>query len=126
LFYIDSDKCFWFENIDKLHRLDYHGLISGSTVVVASNVKAEDDMHILEPDLIVEDITRVKDKFEEDRIMEKIDCATEFPLKKYKFVNISAFKEGTVNRLEDDFEANPINDCINKLKIIYGEILSNG
>ena len=28
-------------------------------------------MHILEPDLIVEDITRVKDKFEEDRIMEK-------------------------------------------------------
>lgn len=126
LFYIDSDKCFWFENIDKLHRLDYHGLIFGSTVVVASNVKAEDDMHILEPGLIVEDITRVENKFKEDKILGNIDCAMDFPLKKYKFVNVSAFKEGTVNRLEDDFETKDIDVCINKLKIIYGEILSNG
>lgn len=125
LFYSDSDKCFWIENIDNLHRMNYHGLVAGSTVVVASNVKAE-GMHILDPKLIVGDISRAEDEFEKEKITGKIDSATDFPLRKYKFVNISAFKEGTVEKLDTDFANNIITDCINKLKTIYGEILSNG
>jgi len=125
LFYADSDKCFWLENIDNLHRVNYQGLVAGSTVVVASNVKAE-GMHILDPKLIVGDISRVENEFETDKITGKIDSATDFPLRKYKFVNISAFKEGTVDNLDHNFTNNIITDCINKLKTIYGEILSNG
>lgn len=125
LFYSDSDKCFWIENIDNLHRMNYNGLAAGSTIIVASNVKAE-GMHILDPTLIVPDISRVENEFEEEKISGKIDSATDFPLRKYKFVNISAFKEGTVEKLDPSFADSIITDCIKKLKNIYGEILSNG
>lgn len=124
LFYSDSDKCFWIENIDNLHKMNYNGLVAGSTVVVSSNVKAE-GMHILDPKLIVGDISRVENEFEKEKITGKIDSATDFPLRKYKFVNISAFKEGTVEKLDNDFANKIITDCINRLKTIYGEILSN-
>ncbi len=125
LFYSDTNKCFWIENIDNLHRMNYNGLVASSTVVVASNVKAE-GMHILDPKLIVSDISRVENEFDNDKITGKIDNATDFPLKKYKFVNISAFKEGTVEQLDPDFANSITTECINKLKTIYGEIISNG
>lgn len=125
LFYSDSNKCFWIENIDNLHKMNYHGLVAGSTVIVASNVKAE-GMHILDPKLIVSDISRVEDDFEKEKLAGKIDEATDFPLRKYKFVNISAFKEGTVEKLDPDFTKSIITDCINILKTIYREILLNG
>jgi len=124
LFYSDVDKDFWLEHLAELPKLDYSGLEDKGIVVVASNVEAR-DMHILDLRLIPENIARMEEEYEIDKIGQKIDTATDFPLKKYKYVNISAFKEKTATDVSQEFTTQQIQECLITIKELYERLIPN-
>lgn len=124
LFYSNVDEDFWLEHLEDLHKLDYSGLESKGIVVVASNVKAESNMHILDLSRIPGDITRtLKEKFDIEKLGQKIDNATDFPLEKYKYINISAFKEDIATNIPEPFTNQSITDCLTTLKDLYEQLI---
>lgn len=127
LIYSNVNKDFWLENLETLHKINFQGLEVNGTVIVASNMPAIDDMHVLTLDRIPGSIVRVqswRNDFALAKISQKIDSSTDFPFDKYKFVNISAFKEGILNNVNDDFETDNITNCIEKLEQLYEQLFS--
>jgi hypothetical protein len=124
LFYSDVDEDFWSKHLDELPKLDYSGLDDKSTVVVASNVEAK-GMHKLDLSKIPEDIARIEQEYEIDKIGQRIDTATDFPLKKYQYVNISAFKEKTAIDVSDEFTTQKVQECLKTIKGLYEQLIPN-
>ena len=126
LFYSDIDKDFWTEHLNELAKLDYSGLEGKGIVVVASNVEAKgQNMHILDLSRITVDIARIQNEFDTEQFGEKIDTATDFPLKKYQYINISAFKEKTAADVAEKFTQQNMNDCLVIIKGLYEQLIPN-
>lgn len=126
LFYSDVDEDFWVKHLDELHKLNYSGLEDTGIVVVASNVKAmNNNEHVLDVSKIPGNITRIKNKFDLERIGPKIDSATDFPLEKYKYMNISAFKENTAVNVVEKFSEESVTNCLETLKELYEQLIPN-
>jgi len=68
---------------------------------------------------------QAKEEFELDRIGIKTTMGVDFPLQKYKFMNISIFKEGSVPNIDDSFLVNDINFCINTIRELYEQLVPN-
>ena len=126
LFYSDINEDFWSVHLNDLCNLNYSGLEDGGVVVVASNLKAQnDEEHVFDLSKIPENISRVmKNNFELGKLGQSIDSPNEFPFEKFKYMNISAFKEGTVIKLDSAFSEEKIKFCVNKLKELYGQLIS--
>lgn len=122
LFYSNTDKDYWQVHLRDLLSKDYSGLDNDGIIIVASNIKADDDLHTLDLSRIPESIFQALENEHQLRGL-RTDVATEFPLKKYRFANISAFKEGTAQQLQDSFiNDQPVN-CINILKELYEQLI---
>jgi len=124
LFYSNTDKDYWQVHLRDLLSKDYSGLDDNGIVIVASNKKAEDDLHILDVSKIPGSIFQTLEK-EHDLRGLRTDVATDFPLQKYKFANISAFKEGVAQQVEDSFIADQVSNCITVLKELYERLIPN-
>lgn len=124
LFFSDIDGDFWQNHIDELHELDYSGLHQDGIVVVGSNVKSMDEeMVVLDLDKIPTRIDNARMEFEERRIGQLIDTASDFPFYKYTFINISYFKESTVGELENGFTQDSLANCLTVLKELYERLV---
>lgn len=122
-FYSDINEDFWINHLDDLNRIDYQGLEEKGIVIVSSNKPAYGGVHILNPDDIPGDITRLRKQH--DLSMMSIDEPTDFPFDKYKFVNLSAFKEGILVDLSPDFQTISIPECVTILKTLYERLFIN-
>ena len=125
LFYSNIDEDFWLVHLNDLVKLDYTGLEKDGVVVVSSNIEAKSNLHVLDLSRVAEDIARLKVGYDTAAIGLNIAGATEFPFEKYKFLNISAFKEDCFVNKFKEFEALDVAGCITKLKALYGELLVN-
>lgn len=126
-FYSNTDKDFWVTHLRDLHRRDYSGLDEDAIVVVASNVEAKDGYHKIDFSIPenISLIKEVKEEFELERMGMKTTIAIDFPLHKYRFLNISAFKEGTMQNIDDSFLANDFGICINTIRELYEQLVPN-
>ena len=122
LFYSNTNKDYWYVHLHDLLSKDYSGLDKDGIVIVASNIKADDDFHILDLSKIPESIFQAVENAHQERGM-RTDIAIESPLKKYKFANISAFKEGAAQELQESFINDQLINCINTLKELYGKLI---
>lgn len=124
LFYSPTDKDFWVAHLKDLANSNYKGLNKNGLVVVCSRNPARDNKHILEPRDIPEDITRA---YKIEALVNEgslsIDNGRDFPFQKYKFVNISVFKENTVLDQYEQFENMPVEDIVPKLKSLYEQLI---
>lgn len=123
LFYSDIDGDFFLEHLDDLPKLDYTGLENGGIVIVSSNCEALGNSHVLNLNKITTDITRLRIEYDIEAI--GIDNAKEFPFDKYKYMNISAFKEGSLTHRCEEFRELNIPDCVIKLKQLYEQLIAN-
>lgn len=115
LFYSDTDRDFFIAHLDHLDQQNYSGLEAGGVVIVSSNSPAKGGSHVLNRGL-----GRIDQMRKEYQIKAlSIDNATEFPLDKYKFINISAFKEGCIVDNYTQFENLTAPQIISKLKEQY-------
>lgn len=108
--------------------MDYSGLDEGGVVMVASNIEAKDNMHVYDFKQVPENISRVgslKEQYDLGRIGQKTTEGSDFPLYKFRFMNMSAFKEGTINELQETFTTNDVENCINTLKELYEKLIPN-
>jgi hypothetical protein len=127
LIYSNVNSDFWIENLHKLHKVDFRGLEINGTVVVASNIPAVNNFHVLRLENIPGSIAMVqgwRDDFDLEKIAQRIDSSTDFPLEKYKFVNISAFKEGILENDDVDFENKEMLNCIEILEKLYEQLFT--
>ena len=86
LIYSDIEDDFWCKHLRDLCKFNYSGLKKNGVVVVATNVKADEE-HILDLNGIPQDIAEIREDFECKRLGNKIDCALDFPFDKYRFMN---------------------------------------
>jgi hypothetical protein len=119
LFYSDTDHDFFIAHLDDLDKLDYAGLEKNGVVVVATNSRAKGNTHILRPDRIPR-IDAMRTNHEVNGLA--IDNPTEYPLDKYKFLNISAFKEGCVIDDHDAYQALQVGQYMEKLRTQYEQL----
>lgn len=120
MFYSNKPSDFWVNHLHELHLVDYTGLQDDGLVVVASDQKAN-GMHILDLKKVNTHIAKAREEFE----LTYIDDPSEFPFDKYKFANISFFKESTVSEVNDSFMTNNIKDCITMLRDLYERLIPN-
>lgn len=126
LFYSNTNQDFWITHLPDLAGRDYSNLEEDGIVIVASNVDAGDKMHILDLKGVPEDISRVqksRQKFQLEQLGPDTTSANDFPLDKYRFMNISAFKAGTQEQLDNEFSTAEIQTCLTILEKLYGELL---
>jgi len=117
LFYSDIDKDFFYNHLEDLAKSNFSGLIDNGIVLVASNVKAVEDYR-LDTSSIPENISKLKTDYEWN-----IGESSDFPLEKYRFIDISAFKEKTLIDQYELFENKTPQDQLAQLQTIYNEIL---
>jgi hypothetical protein len=125
-FYSQTEKDFFVVHLEDLAKSDYRGLKKGGLVIVASERPAVKGEHILNLKDIPEDISRVmKREHAINNISNTvdIDSASEFPLEKFRFANISAFKEGPISDDYTQFENITVEEIIPKLKLLYEQLI---
>jgi hypothetical protein len=120
LIYSNTDEDFWIKHLKDLHKLDYGDLEEGGVVVVASNRPEHGSSGgFLDMSKITAHINVIRD--EHDFI--SIDNPTQFPLDRYKFLNISTFKESAVKEVPVDFSNNNVADCLVVLRQLYEKFI---
>jgi len=125
IFYSDVDEDYWMTQLHKLPWKDYHGLADGGLVVCASNIAATES-HKLEfttPDLAW--VKEVEGEFEEKNYGVRTDEGTKFPMRRFNFVNISFFKEGSLPQLDESFEKATPDNCFSMLKTLYDSLFTD-
>lgn len=127
-FYSPVDKDFWSAHLGDLAKSDYKGLKRKGLVVVASQKPAGDQHHVLDPSKIVPDISRIRKDYEMAQPLVpdtvNIDDPDNFPLQKFRFVNISAFKDHPIIEGYQQFENMTRLEIINKLKELYEQLIT--
>lgn len=124
VFYSNSDEDFWLKHLHDLARTDYSGLKDNGLVVVATNVEAQDDWHVLDPSKIPGDIGELEMIHQEHQSEMNINMADDFPFRKYQFVNISAFKEDPVKNKYADFAGMDFVKMTEHLKTLYEQLIN--
>ena len=119
LFYSDTEHDFFIAHLDDLDKLDYTGLEKGGVVVVASNGRAKGKAHILRPDRIPK-IDAMRSQHQLAGLA--IDNPTEYPLDKYKFFNISAFKEGCIVDQHEIYQKLEVAQYLTNLRTQYEQL----
>ena len=126
-FYSSTEKDFWVAHLEDLAKSNYKGLDKDGLVIVASIRPAIDNMHILDSEGIPERIDHIKKEYEIETLAKEqsidINSGTEFPFKKFKFVNLSVFKENPISENFEQFKNMPVGDIIPKLKSLYEQLI---
>lgn len=120
VFYSDIDDDFWVSHVNELPNANYSNLKKGGTVIVATRTAAKNNTHKL--DSILGSIYQTA-KDEHDII--HIDDAQEFPFDKYKYLNISAFKEGVLLEHYKEFLSLDVKSKVLKLQEFYRRLLND-
>lgn len=127
-FYSPVDKDFWSAHLADLAKSDYKGLKKGGLVVVASQKPAGDQLHVLDVTKIVPDISRIRKDYEMEQSPVSdslnIDDPDNFPLQKFRFANISAFKDGPIISGYQQFQNMTPLEIITKLKELYEQLIN--
>jgi hypothetical protein len=123
LFYSDIDEDFWINHLDDLARADYSGLQQDGLVVVCSKVPAV-KFHELDLKSVPIDIARLKKVHELHKMEVNIDSANDFPFDKFRFANISAFKEGPVVDNFKQFDNMSPDQILSHLKTLYERLIT--
>ncbi len=116
LLYSDSNKDFLQSHLHDLLKIDFSKLEEDGFVIVSSNVKADEKYTDLSgiPSNILEEYKR---EYELNDIY--INNASEHPFDKFKFINISAFKEAIVVDHYLEFDISNNSECLRKLGESY-------
>jgi hypothetical protein len=123
LFYSDINEDFWLNHLSDLVKSDYSGLEKDGLVVVASNVRAA-DFHVLFPKNIPGDIKHLRKEHEDHQMEMNIDNASDFPFDKFRFANISAFKEDPVLNRYGEFAGMNISQILTHLNSLYVQLIT--
>lgn len=120
LFYSDVNDDFWMNHLHELPKVNYSTLKKGGKVIVASNRPASNRVHKLSniPPSIYKP---AKKEFDINQI--DIDNPDEFPFDKYKYINISAFKEGIIQERYEEFIHLEVPNKWRKLKELYKNLI---
>jgi len=124
LFYSDINEDFWLNHLGDLVKSDYSGLEKDGLVVVATNVSAVDNFHVLHPKNIPGNIMQLRKEHEDHQMEMNIDNANEFPFDKFRFVNISAFKEDPVLNRYGEFAGMNISQVLTHLNSLYVQLIT--
>jgi|TARA_R110002074_G_scaffold106578_1_gene230154 hypothetical protein len=124
MFFSDVNADFWTTHLADLHKLDFSGLEHGGIVIVASNSPCTSkEMDILDLSKIPSHIAEARNDYAMRHLGQEIDVASEFPLEKYKFINISAFKESAVVELDEKFDNSLPNESLATIKQLYEQFI---
>lgn len=127
VFYSDINSDFFGYHLQDLFKADFTGLEPDGLVVVASNVKAQGSLRgVFKFDKIPVNIKEYRNDFVRQKAAEGIfiNMASDFPYDKYRFTNISTFKEEMLDILDNDFFDLPIEDCLPILTAEYEKLIS--
>lgn len=121
LFYSDINDDFWNIHLKDLSTANYGDLERDGLVIVASNIPAVGDTHIFDFKDLPEDIYAPMKEDADNRLA--IDSSQEFPFEKFRFANISAFKEYiAVDKYKCFIKLSPREKII-KIKKLYEELI---
>lgn len=131
-FYDDTNKDFLDVNIRNLVYEDYSDLGNGGLVVYASNVKSQSAQTsgVLNLNEILPNIGQTKKEYRVERSKELRDAggdiglAMDFPFDKYKYTNLSTFKEEIALNLPDGFIEDDIDSCYELLRKLYAKLIT--
>lgn len=126
-FYADINSDFFGYHLQDLYKADFTGLEPDGLVIVASNVKAQGSLRgVFKFDKIPINIKVYRNDFVKKRAAQGIfiNMASAFPYDKYRFTNISTFKEEMLDVLDNDFFNLSIEDCLPILTNEYERLIS--
>lgn len=126
-FYSDINYDFFGYHLQDLYKADFTGLEPGGLVVVASNVKAQGSLRgVFKFNKFPVNITEYRNDFVRQKAIEGIyiNTASSFPYDKYRFTNISTFKEEMLDVLNNGFFDLPIEECLPILTTEYERLIS--
>jgi hypothetical protein len=124
LFYSDINEDFWVNHLSDLVKTDFSGLEKDGLVVVASNVSAVDNIHVLHPTNIPGNIRQLRKEHEDHQMEMNIDNANDFPFDKFRFANISAFKDDPVLNRYGEFAGMKIGEVLTHLNLLYVQLIT--
>ncbi|MDT0677319.1 ABC-three component system protein [Autumnicola musiva] len=126
-FYSDAGDRFWIEHLHELPNMNYEGLKYKGTVVVATNEPSHDEP-VLDISYIPENIAVIARDLSDQKEAEEgpnIDGSSHNPFQRYKFVDLSVFKEHLVKEeIQNDFVNDNYANCIKTLKELYEKFIS--
>jgi hypothetical protein len=125
-FYSDINSDFLGYHLRDLHKAEFAGLKNGGIVFVASNVKAQGELKgIIKLNKIPVDIKKYRDEHIRNQALlgVNINDASTFPYDRFRFANISTFKEEMLSILDEDFYSLTTQECLNILYIEYGKLI---
>lgn len=126
-FYSNVKKDFWNHHLNDLPNLNYEGLQNKGVVVVSTDIPSLKEP-ILNLQNIPADIGRAA-RMEADEIESlqgpPIDGESHNPFERYKFINLSVFKETIVEEVGEAFTDDKMENCLKTLKNLYEEYISN-
>ncbi|MBA82687.1 ABC-three component system protein [Leeuwenhoekiella sp.] len=126
-FYSDINTDFFGRHLQDLYKADFNGLETNGLVVVASNVKAQGSLRgVFKFDKIPINIKEFRNDFIRQKALDGIfiNMASSFPYDKYRFTNISTFKEEMIDVLDSEFFELPIENCLPILTTEYERLIS--
>ena len=126
LFYSDVEEDFWVAHLDQLATANYVGLNDNGLVLVASRVPAGDDSHELDLEKIptINQLRKAHELHEMGKIGLDIGSGNSFPFERYRFKNISAFKENPIVKGYKQFDNMSLNQKLEHLKKVYEQLLA--
>lgn len=129
-FYSDTNKDFLGQHLEDLLNIDYTNLKEGGLVVFASNIKSQGETKgVLKLNEILPNIAQSRRSFFADNAQQKaiegmdIGTASGFPFDKYRYSNISTFKEEMISVVSDEFLQMTPNECLIILKSKYEQLI---
>jgi len=125
-FYSDVNKDFFAQHLRDLHKADFKGLKNGGIVVVASNITAQGELKgIVDLNKIPINIKQYRNEYAREQASKGviINEGNTFPYDRYRFANISTFKEEMLSVLNQEFYNLSAQDCLDILKIEYGRLI---
>jgi hypothetical protein len=127
-FYSDIDKDFWTEHIEDLLNANYSGLKMGGLVVVATRRPASDGEHVLNAKGLLPNIAQTIKIYDEENTPSSnviaIDNPASNPFMKFRFANISAFKELEILEKYSQFQNMGVAEIVIKLKELYEQLIT--
>lgn len=129
-FYSNINKDFLGQHLQDLLHIDYTNLEEGGLVVFASNIKSQGETKgVLKLNEILPNIAQMRRSFFRDKaqqtVIEGIDIGTasDFPYDKYRYSNISTFKEEMISAVSVEFWEMTPGDCLDILKGEYEQLI---